>query len=88
MKPRIAFCFSGQSRLFGATLPYFQKFFFDSAHSQGFDYDIFAAVEDDADLPFVEKHITLAAIEKISSTNVSKLIEESYGKYQRNHIGK
>lgn len=77
MKPKIAFCFSWQARTLDQTYLFFQKNLFDAAKEQGFDYDVFCAVEDDEDLEKV-KLLNPTKVKKIKSSNVEKIIEEKY----------
>lgn len=79
-KPKIAFCFSWQARTLDQTYLFFQKNLFDAAKEQGFDYDVFCAVEDDDDLNKVNL-LNPTKIEKIKSSEVEKIIEKKYGEF-------
>lgn len=77
---RIAFCFSWQARTLDQTYPLFKKNLFDAAKEQWFDFDVFCAVEDDADLTKIQILESLKT-EKIKSDEVEKVIEEKYGDF-------
>lgn len=72
-KPRIAFCFSWQARTLDQTYIFFKKNLFDAAKEQGFDYDVFCAVEDDEDVDKVNL-LKPTKVEKIKSNDVEKII--------------
>ena len=77
MKKKIAFCFSWQARTLEQTYLLFKQNLFDVAKKQWFDFDIFCAVEDDADVEKVQLLQPLK-IEKIKSHKVEQLIREKY----------
>lgn len=77
-KPRIAFCFSWQARTLDQTYIFFQKNLFDAAKEQGFDYDVFCAVEDDEDVDKVNL-LKPTKVEKIKSDDVDKIIKKKWG---------
>ena len=77
IKPKIAFCFSWQARTLDQTYPLLKKNLFDIAKKQWFNFDIFCAVEDDADAEKVQLLHPLK-IEKIKSNDVAKLIQKKY----------
>lgn len=79
-KPKIAFCFSWQARTLDQTYLFFQKNLFDAAKEQGFDYDVFCAVEDDEDLNKVNL-LNPTKIEKIKSSEVENFIEKKHSKF-------
>jgi hypothetical protein len=87
MKPRIAFCFSGQARTFDITYPYFKKNLFDAATEQGFEYDIFCAVEDDQDAQKIFIMNPQSYI-LIKSEEVERIISESHGSFINNQLKK
>ena len=72
-RKKIAFCFSGQARTFDTCYPFIKKNLFESAKKQGFNYDIFACVEDDEDVWKVEKYLKCKKIIKVKSKDVEKI---------------
>lgn len=76
-KPRIAFCFSWQARTLDQTYLFFQENFFNAAKEQGFDYDVFCAVEDDEDVDKVGL-LNPTKVEKIKSSEIEKVIDKKY----------
>ena len=80
-KPRIAFCFSGQARTLDQTYPFIKSNIIDAAKEQGFDYDVFCAVEDDEDCYKVNL-LNPTNVEKIKSTEVEQIIIDRFWKDQ------
>ncbi len=87
IKPRIAFCFSWQSRTLDQTYLFFKRNLFDSAKEQWFDYDVFCTVEDDEDVNKVNL-LNPTNIEKIKSSEVEKIIKEKYWNFIDNEMYK